>query len=1107
MTPEITPEEASRLARQCLGTSYDESIFRQFAANLLPDAEKLSEGHIAGKYIPESFQGHVVSYRRLAKTPDAGREKLDVLAVKLKNSGQLLNARSMQRQFIACYLNGARGGKLKDAALVAFHSDDSPDWRFSFVYKDRVWVDGKVKSVLSEPKRASFMVGPHELTHTAERQFVDLLQAPDKSTISRIREAFGVERVTREFFNEYRQLFLELWDIIQQNIDSDARIRKEFEVRGINAQIYAKRMLGQIVFLYFLQKKGWLGVGQKQKWGTGSHAFLKELFTANQEKDFFNDFLNPLFYDALATDRTSNDHFFALLGCRIPFLNGGLFEPLRGYDWRSLRLKVPNSFFEHLFEVFDRFNFTVREDEPLESEVAVDPEMLGKVFEGLLDVEERREKGTFYTPRHIVHYMCRESLAQYLDRALNLSPVYEENRNMLPGMPCKKIDLTLPGVKTKEKSILRWHRDDRVPLADIQAFVRQDEAFEDDGGRTKNKNRAAEYSAELSAELPETIKTYARSIDDALANVKICDPAIGSGAFAVGMMHEIVRARKALRDACPEAGLKNYTNYELKRNTIANSLYGVDLDPSAVDVAKLRLWLSLVVDENDYDQIKPLPNLDYKIMAGNSLDAVRSLKNRGNLLYHDACEQMEKLQKEFYDLTDHAQKNEKRRAIAAQREKCGDIGAFDWYIDFFNVAGKFDIVIGNPPYIQIQSMDEATKALKPQYKSFERTGDVYCLFYELGVTLLKWHGILTFITSNKWMRAAYGKALRNFFLESANTIKVIDFAGNKVFKSATVDVNIMILEKIKSFENKKSEQAISACTIKENCSNNMSDYIERNAVFTHFEVGESWAILSPIEQSIKKKIEAVGKPLKDWDVKIYRGILTGCNEAFIIDGAKKDELIKKDPKSAEIIRPILRGKDIKRYGYDFHDKWLILTHNGLKEKNIPPVDVTKYPAIKEHLDQFYPQLAKRQDKGGTPYNLRNCAYMEDFNKQKIVWKRVGSILRFGLDNNGYMCLDSTCFAIGKDLDYLVCFFNSNIGNYLLQKSPQTGTGDLLISVQDLEPILVYREYDSRLFKNIIKTNYNISKEIETKVNTELYKYYGLNDIEINYVEQKIIRIY
>ncbi len=146
----------------------------------------------------------------------------------------------------------------------------------------------------------------------------------------------------------------------------------------------------------------------------------------------------------------------------------------------------------------------------------------------------------------------------------------------------------------------------------------------------------------------------------------------------------------------------------------------------------------------------------------------------------------------------------------------------------------------------------------------------------------------------------------------------------------------------------------------------MSDYIERNAVFTHFEVGESWAILSPIEQSIKRKIEAVGKPLKDWDVRINYGIKTGFNDAFIINGQKKDELIAKDPKSAEIIRPILRGKDIKRYGYDFHDKWLIVTHNGLREKNILPVDVTKYPAIKEHLDQFYPQLAKRQDKGNTP---------------------------------------------------------------------------------------------------------------------------------------------
>lgn len=738
-----------------------------------------------------------------------------MLAVKLKKSSQLLNSRSMQRQFVARYLNGAYGGHLKDAAIVAFHCDDSPAWRFSLVYKDHVFRDGRVVSVLSEPKRASFMVGPHELTHTAESQFVDLLQAPDKSTIKRIREAFGVERVTREFFNEYRRLFLELRDIIQGNIDRNANVRNEFELKNIKAAVYAKRMLGQIVFLYFLQKKGWLGVERGKKWGTGSHAFLKELFTAHKDKDFFNGFLNPLFYEALATDRKNDEHFFALLGCRIPFLNGGLFEPLHGYDWRALRLDVPNSFFVRLFEIFDRFNFTVREDEPLESEVAVDPEMLGKVFEGLLDVEERREKGTFFTPRHIVHYMCRESLVQYLDRVLNLAPEYKSDVAILPGMADKNDVPTVPGVQTKEKNILGWRRVEVVPIGDIQAFVRRDEAVEDDGNLRKNRARAAEYSGELSVDLPESIKKHAKSVDRALANVKICDPAIGSGAFAVGMMHEIVRARLVLRDACPEAGLQNYSAYELKRNTIANSLYGVDIDPSAVDVAKLRLWLSLVVDENDYDQIKPLPNLDYKIMVGNSLDAAKSIKNKGHLLYSAACEQMEKLQKEFYSLTDHAQKDEKRMAIAAQREKCGDIGAFDWYIDFFNVAGKFDIVIGNPPYIQIQGMNEATKALKPQYRSFEKTGDVYCLFYELGWSLLKPRGILAFITSNKWMRAAYGKSLRNFFLENTRPLKIIDFAGNKVFDSATVDVNIMIFEKAKC----KTE--INACTIKENCSNNM----------------------------------------------------------------------------------------------------------------------------------------------------------------------------------------------------------------------------------------------------------------------------------------------
>jgi hypothetical protein len=190
---------------------------------------------------------------------------------------------------------------------------------------------------------------------------------------------------------------------------------------------------------------------------------------------------------------------------------------------------------------------------------------------------------------------------------------------------------------------------------------------------------------------------------------------------------------------------------------------------------------------------------------------------------------------------------------------------------------------------------------------------------------------------------------------------------------------------------------------------------------------DSWVVLSPIEQRIKAKIEAIGTPLKDWDISINYGIKTGYNEAFIIDGKKKDELIVEDPKSAEIIRPILRGRDIKRYSYDFADLWLINTHNGIKEKAIKPINIDDYPAIKKHLDEFYPELEKRADKGVTPYNLRNCAYMEDFYKQKIIFQEIVQEPSFAYDSNGtFFCLDTGRIIIGKDIEYLIAILNSKL---------------------------------------------------------------------------------
>ena len=288
--------------------------------------------------------------------------------------------------------------------------------------------------------------------------------------------------------------------------------------------------------------------------------------------------------------------------------------------------------------------------------------------------------------------------------------------------------------------------------------------------------------------------------------------------------------------------------------------------------------------------------------------------------------------------------------------------------------------------------------------------------------------------------------------------------------------------------------------------------MQQNGTLTDYapashETGSSWSILSPIELSIKRKIEAVGKPLKDWDIKIYRGILTGCNEAFIIDGAKREEILNKCRSAAErertdaLIRPILRGRDIKRYKAEWAGLYVLNVHNGIKEKNIPPIKIEEYPAIKAHLDLYWDKIAKRSDKGDTPYNLRNCVYMEDFLKQKIVWKRIGSILRFSYDEKGLFGLDSTCIMIGNDVQIICTILNSYMGQYLLKESPKTGTGDLIVSVQALEPILLPKIIDRVSLKKLLQhqmKHYN--NDIQIKINNIVYKAYGLDENEMTFVD-------
>ena len=292
----------------------------------------------------------------------------------------------------------------------------------------------------------------------------------------------------------------------------------------------------------------------------------------------------------------------------------------------------------------------------------------------------------------------------------------------------------------------------------------------------------------------------------------------------------------------------------------------------------------------------------------------------------------------------------------------------------------------------------------------------------------------------------------------------------------------------------------------------MSLFVQQNCSISNFNTSDSWVILSQIEQSIRRKIEAVGKPLKDWDIQIYRGVLTGYNEAFIISTEKREEILSncidedERERTAAIIRPILRGRDIKRYGYNWADLWLINTHNGVKGA-IPRIDVNDYPAIKQHLDNYWDSIAVRADKGDTPYNLRNCAYLEDFNKPKIIWKRIGSILRFSYDDKGCVGLDSTCFATGADIEYLCCILNSKMGHYLLKDAPKTGTGDLLISVQAVEPIRVptpsvgiSNSLQNKLNSLISACSDTVIKEIDDIV----YSLYHLSPEEICYIDSLLL---
>ena len=773
--------------------------------------------------------------------------------------------------------------------------------------------------------------------------------------------AFSVEPVTKEFFETYREIF--------EKAEASIIGFGESEVDQEDKHLFTQTLFNRLMFVYFLSRKGWLKFN-------GDTDYLDALWRDYQSLpghgSFYATRLQPLFFSGLNNPRSMDltEGLATLIG-EIPFLNGGLFEET-DLDTRE-DVNVPDETVDQVLSgLFDRFNFTVTESTPFDIEVAVDPEMLGKVFEEL--VTGRHDSGAYYTPRPVVSFMCREALKGYLEG---------------------------------------W--DTGVATGAIAKFV--------DHYDTSDLNVNA-----------------ARRISEALSDVKVVDPACGSGAYLLGMMQELIELQTALYNAGADAKAL----YELKLEIIQRNLYGVDIDEFAVNIAMLRMWLSLAI-EYEGEKPEPLPNLDFKVLCGDSLlgpDPSAGVEVQGTL-GQDAgqMQRLGRLKADFMLAPPGPDKERLKEDIedAAQdvRESLGGIGVaegtVDWRVEFVEVFSEnrgFDIAIANPPYVQLQKDGGRLGRIYKDcgYATFTRTGDIYQLFYERGCNLLKpSHGLLAYITSNSWLKAEYGKSTRCYFSERQTPLLLLEL-GKDVFESAIVDSGVLMLRE------GGSGQAFRAVDM---------DRVKSTEVPPHPELwgqirpdgGAPWSILSHAEQCIMLKMQAKGTPLKDWAVSINYGIKTGYNKAFIIAHFAKEALIAADPKSAEIIKPVLRGRDIQRYQAQWARLYLIDTHNGYGD--IPAVNIDDYPAIKAHLDRFYSQLEKRQDKGKTRYNLRNCAYYEEFAKEKLIWMDLTEKGRFAFDDRSIFCMDTTFWMTGESIKYLCAVLNSTLATWFIQNTALT----------------------------------------------------------------------
>ena len=929
-------------------------------------------------------------------------------------------------------------------ALTPNFEDEPYNGKFNigidFVVPDKA---DRIQVILSNRRVLRVLELQGKLTPTQQAilfKWENLNFSDKKELHNSLWNSFDLNEINKEFYKQLFEHFSSLRDFLCENI--------KFEER--DASIFVIRLIGRIMFCWFLDKRGFIKNSE----------YYFSVDNGQSDKEYYNKKLRHLFFKILDTqekDRADKDKKTA------PYLNGGLFEKRSSEIFSEFdNLDFPENFFNNFFSFLKRYNFTTDESMSSFQQVAIDPEMLGKIFENLLaelheetKQQARKAKGAYYTPREVVDYMCKESLRSWLKSQL---PNNDDVKECLE----KLLDVD-------------WH------------------LF---GDQKKNYIR-------------DHIKRYKEDILTALQDVKILDPACGSGAFPIGMLHAIMD----LHERINANGMA-----KKKLEIIKNNIYGIDVDPMAIEIAKLRAWLTLIIDKsNSVKAPIVLPNLNFKFVCANSLIGFGE-KNKTTI---KALQEIGEDRKSYFE-TGNANKKKKMQHLIASTMRTLSISKnyfdpfkntiscnfFDQEI-MFGVKDGFDIVIGNPPYIQLQKNGgELGRLYKDAgYETFARTGDIYQLFYEKGCQLLTQQGgLLAYITSNSWLKAEYGKKTRRWFAQRYTPLRLLEMSKD-VFENAIVDTNILIVRSGKSDEVCKAVDMDrlpdKTFPPPENLWGQLRLQSER-----------PWSVLSAIEQNIMDKMETAGTPLKEWDVTINRGVTTGYNNAFIIDDATKQALVAEDPKSSEIIKPVLRGRDIQRYQAKWAGLWLISTFPSLQ------LDIDDYPAVKKHLLSFgqnrLEQCGKKLPAGGRSRKKTqhlwfeaqdSIAYHEDFEKEKLVWITLVENGRFAYDDNGMYCLDSSFMMTGKCIKYLCGVLNAKLIRWFLQQiAPTSGMGTFQWKKVYLETIPIpqipaakqrpfVRLVDSILQAKASDPSADIT-ESEAEIDRLVYELYGLTQEEI-----------